>query len=104
MQFSHLFTLALGATMVTAAPVIEQESQIAKRTDTKFIKDILDAHNFFRKQHGAPDIKWDQKLADFGQGVTNGCVFKHSVSPISPSSPSPSPLSPNPCLHSNVYI
>lgn len=91
MQIKNLLTFALGATMVAAAPV-DQESEIMKRTDGKFIKDILDAHNFFRKQHGAPEIKWDQTLADFGQGVTNTCNFKHSVR-TSLSSPLLPPLS-----------
>ena len=29
----------------------------------KFQKDCLDAHNEYRRQHGAPALKWSSKLA-----------------------------------------
>ncbi|CAG8962072.1 hypothetical protein HYFRA_00005115 [Hymenoscyphus fraxineus] len=81
MQITNLFTLALGATLVAAAPVA-QENEVTKRSsDPTFIKDMLTYHNFFRKQHGAKDLVWDQKLADFGQSDSDKCAQKHSNGP-----------------------
>jgi uncharacterized protein YkwD len=42
------------------------------------INQILNTHNDFRKQHSAPALTWDPKLADFANNLVDKCVFAHS--------------------------
>ncbi|CAG8950400.1 hypothetical protein HYFRA_00006893 [Hymenoscyphus fraxineus] len=46
-----------------------------------FQNDVLAAHNFYRKQHGAGDLVWNETSAQFGQKWSEACVFKHSGGP-----------------------
>ncbi|KAI7876939.1 PR-1 protein [Lichtheimia hyalospora FSU 10163] len=39
---------------------------------------IVQLHNRFRAQHGAPPLKWDNTLAQYAQNWSNGCKFTHS--------------------------
>ncbi|KAH9824233.1 CAP domain-containing protein [Melampsora americana] len=36
-------------------------------------------HNFYRRNYSAPDLTWDQNLAQRAQRVTNRCYFQHSA-------------------------
>ncbi|KAF7547661.1 hypothetical protein G7046_g8933 [Stylonectria norvegica] len=40
---------------------------------------ILDHHNIHRTNHSAPDLVWDQTLADYAANTANGCVFAHDM-------------------------
>ena len=39
---------------------------------------IVQLHNKFRSQHSAPDLKWNETLAEFAQNWSDGCKFEHS--------------------------
>ncbi|KAG9238559.1 CAP domain-containing protein [Amylocarpus encephaloides] len=43
-----------------------------------FQNDILAAHNFYRKQHDAPDLVWNTTSATFATKYSSNCVFEHS--------------------------
>ena len=50
----------------------------------KFQRDCLDAHNEYRRQHGAPALKWSSKLANdadkWARDVAKRGVIQHSSS------------------------
>ena len=39
---------------------------------------ILEKHNFYRAQHCAPALTWDDEIASSAQGWADGCVFSHA--------------------------
>ncbi|XMA14312.1 hypothetical protein WAI453_007103 [Rhynchosporium graminicola] len=45
-----------------------------------FARDILDAHNFYRNEHGVPDLSWNESSAELAGRWARGCRFVHSVS------------------------
>lgn len=50
----------------------------------KFQKDCLDAHNEYRRQHGAPALKWSSKLANdadkWAKNLAKRGVIQHASS------------------------
>lgn len=42
---------------------------------------ILSAHNHFRAIHHAPNLEWDDTLANYARQYASKCQFKHSHSP-----------------------
>ncbi|KHN98715.1 extracellular SCP domain-containing protein Pry1 [Metarhizium album ARSEF 1941] len=64
---------ALAATgLAGAAPTSLEEEH-----DGNFKDEILAAHNFFRRQHGADPFSWNQKLARGAQDWAETCNFSH---------------------------
>lgn len=92
MRLSSILPTLTATGMAMAAP--------AKREPSGDFKgQMLDAHNFFRKQHSADPLVWDDKLATKALNWAKGCQWGHSVSwrrqfPI-PRRPA--------CLTSHVY-
>jgi uncharacterized protein YkwD len=50
-------------------------------SDQNFSQQILQAHNFWRAKHHAPNLVWDESLARYAHDHASNCVFKHSVAP-----------------------
>lgn len=48
---------------------------------------VLDSTNYYRGQHQANPLRWDDSLASYAQDYAQKCVFEHSVS-LSPLRPS----------------
>ncbi|CZT42871.1 related to the plant PR-1 class of pathogen related proteins [Rhynchosporium secalis] len=46
-----------------------------------FARDILDAHNFYRNEHGVPDLSWNESSAELAGRWVRGCRFVHSGGP-----------------------
>ena len=46
-----------------------------------YSEQCLQAHNTRRAQHSAPDLVWDEELANYAKGVSSTCVFQHSGGP-----------------------
>jgi len=42
---------------------------------------MLNAHNFYRGEHGVGELKWNDTSAKFAAGWAKGCVFQHSGGP-----------------------
>jgi hypothetical protein len=49
--------------------------------DENFKSQMLATHNYFRKQHDASDLTWNDHLADQSKDWAEGCSFKHSGLP-----------------------
>jgi uncharacterized protein YkwD len=49
-------------------------------SDSDFQNALLTAHNFFRMEHNASALTWNDTSASYGANWANGCAFKHSVS------------------------
>jgi hypothetical protein len=41
---------------------------------------MLAAHNFYRGEHNASDLSWNDTSAEFAANWAKPCLFKHSVS------------------------
>jgi len=81
------------------APTPEPQPAPTPAPTVDWTKQILDRHNFYRAQHCAPDLVWDEEIAASAQVWANGCVFDHdSATPfgenIAYRSVNDSPLSP----------
>jgi len=50
-------------------------------SDSDFQSSILDAHNFFRDEHNATDLKWNSTSAKYAVAYAKECDFKHSAGP-----------------------
>lgn len=44
-----------------------------------FEKAMVETHNKWRREHGAKDVSWDPKLADYAEKVAKKCEWRHSV-------------------------
>ena len=44
-------------------------------------QETLQVHNQFRRQHHAPDLVWDDSLADYAKAYVGKCIFAHSSPP-----------------------
>lgn len=40
---------------------------------------MLEAHNFYRGQHNASSLSWNDTSAKVAEGWSEGCEFEHSV-------------------------
>jgi uncharacterized protein YkwD len=73
------FSLAGEAgTTVTLAPSLPTDAP-SYVDNAKFRSAILNSTNFFRKQHGASPLKWNESLENFGDDHSEDCKFEHSV-------------------------
>ncbi|EPE30381.1 PR-1-like protein [Glarea lozoyensis ATCC 20868] len=50
-------------------------------SDSNFKSQMLATHNYFRKQHSASDLTWNDNLADQSKEWAKGCKFAHSGMP-----------------------
>ncbi|KAL3417816.1 SCP-like extracellular protein [Phlyctema vagabunda] len=67
-------------TVTGSAPTPEATSS-QYTSDSTFQSSILDAHNFYRAQHNASDLSWNDTSADFAQDWSDECNFRHSGGP-----------------------
>jgi len=70
--------LAQDKTITVSAPVSTSSTYT---DDSTFEDDMLKAHNFFRKEHNATDLKWNDTSARFASKWADGCEFEHSGGP-----------------------
>lgn len=61
--------------VATATPTSSQYT-----SDSDFQSALLTAHNFFRDEHNASALTWNDTSASYGANWANGCAFHHSVS------------------------
>jgi uncharacterized protein YkwD len=40
---------------------------------------MLYQHNIHRANHSAPNLEWDETLAQYAANTANGCVFAHDM-------------------------
>jgi hypothetical protein len=51
-------------------------------SDSDFQSAMLIAHNFYRGEHNASNLSWNDTSATYASNWAKPCVFKHSVSPF----------------------
>jgi len=56
-------------------PPEDPAAPVAAAADWK--TQILERHNFYRAQHCAPALVWDEEIAMSAQSWSDGCVFTH---------------------------
>jgi hypothetical protein len=49
--------------------------------DKAFENSILNSTNFYRREHNATALNWNDSLASYAQDWVDKCQFKHSVRP-----------------------
>ncbi|TVY36728.1 Cell wall protein, partial [Lachnellula occidentalis] len=62
----------------SAAPTPTSSSYTS---DGAFEKDMLDAHNFYREEHNASALSWNESSAGVAGMWAEGCRFVHSGGP-----------------------
>lgn len=50
-------------------------------SDSDFQSALLTAHNFFRDEHNATALTWNDTSASYGANHAKACIFQHSVGP-----------------------
>ena len=71
----------LGAALLGAAT----SSPVGGKREDSFQNEMIASHNYFRAQHSADDLVWDENIAQDAQNWANTCNFYHDVSnPLSP--------------------
>lgn len=67
---------------VTASPAIPSDEPQWKTTHL-FTSAILNSTNFYRSEHNASNVSWNDTLAEFASDYLdgNGCKFQHSGGP-----------------------
>ena len=86
MQFSCYLVLllptsafaAVSTVVVTAAPS-SPTNDPSYTSNSDFQNAILNSTNFYRDEHNASAVTWNDSLASFGASYANGCKFVHSV-------------------------
>lgn len=71
--FSSLGVVALAGS--TGATPIDLNA----RDSSSFNNEMLAAHNYYRAQHGASPLRWNNQLANNAQNWANRCRFGHQV-------------------------
>lgn len=80
-----LLTTARAVSTVTltqssAAAATSTSASEDYTSDDAFQKDMLDAHNFYRAEHNASTLTWNESSAAVAVKWADGCRFVHSVS------------------------
>ncbi|KAG6006859.1 hypothetical protein E4U21_006666 [Claviceps maximensis] len=70
MKSTMLSTILLMLAVVSASPTPRADS-------TDFKSQMLASHNYFRGQHSANPLAWDNSLASSSQTWANTCNFSH---------------------------
>ena len=65
----------VAAPSSTSAPV----TSVNSGSVSSYADPIIRQHNLHRANHSAPDISWDQGLADIAQQIAQSCVYAHDV-------------------------
>jgi hypothetical protein len=69
------------AQTVTVAPTVPSEAPEFVDDDT-FTSAILNSTNFYRAEHNASDVRWNETLEDFAsEYLDSTCEFEHSGGP-----------------------
>jgi uncharacterized protein YkwD len=71
-----LYTLTASAAASSSTPGSTQYTD-----DAAFQSTMLDAHNFFRDEHNASALAWNDTSRTYATGWAGKCVFQHSVRP-----------------------
>lgn len=58
-------------------PVVEMPPMAPPPPAADWKTQILERHNFYRAQHCAPALVWDDEIAASAQSWSDGCVFTH---------------------------
>lgn len=91
---AHSKTITSTITNIIAAPSSPPASS-SYTSDNNFRSSILNSTNFYRNQHNATALTWNNSLATYATTYANKCLWTHSVSSSSPPSHSfPSHLPP----------
>lgn len=77
-------TITKTATSAAAAPTSSSYS-----SDSDFKAAMLAATNFYRMEHNASAVSWNDTSAKYAANWAGACVFKHSVSASPPPSSFP---------------
>ncbi|OAQ68639.1 extracellular SCP domain-containing protein Pry1 [Pochonia chlamydosporia 170] len=75
MLLSNIFSLLAVSGIVAAAP-----TELEARQSGNFKAEMIEAHNFFRGQHSAQPLTWNENLANKAQSWANTCNWSHSGS------------------------
>lgn len=73
-------SFAIAQSTITLPPVLPTDAPSYVK-NSEFRSDILNSTNFFRKQHGAAPLKWNESLADAAKEHSDGCEWEHSGGP-----------------------
>jgi hypothetical protein len=68
------------STVTMTATSAPQATSSQYTSDKVFQKAILDAHNFFRMEHNATALTWNDTSAKYAAKWAGRCNFEHSVS------------------------
>lgn len=60
--------------------VVKRADSTSYTSDASFKQQMLASHNFFRVQHSAKALMWNDARASASATYSKKCVFKHSVS------------------------
>ncbi|MCJ1234103.1 hypothetical protein MMC14_002061 [Varicellaria rhodocarpa] len=71
---------AVSTVVVTAAPSAPTNDP-SYTSNSDFQNAILNSTNFYRAEHNASAVTWNNSLASFGADYANGCKFQHSGGP-----------------------
>ncbi|MCP3104229.1 CAP domain-containing protein [Myxococcus sp. K15C18031901] len=77
---AHAFAAAPTLKQETPPTTKKKEPPASSRKDTRDDKTkAIEAHNEYRKKHGAEPLVWNDEMADFAEEHTKVCDFKHST-------------------------
>ena len=76
------------STIIVTAPPAYPTNPPSYTSNSIFESAILAASNFYRVEHHAVPLQWNDSLADYAQNWAKGCQFEHSVRPHQGSAPS----------------
>lgn len=79
---SRTVTSTITSTIIataTATGASSGPSSSSFASDTEFRSSILNSTNFYRAQHNATALTWNQSLATYAATYAEKCLWKHSV-------------------------
>ena len=69
-------TITATASGTSSTPT---ELSTSLTSDTEFRSSMLNSTNFYRAQHNATDLTWNETLATYATSYAEKCLWKHSV-------------------------
>ncbi|PBP17328.1 extracellular SCP domain protein Pry1 [Diplocarpon rosae] len=78
---SASYVLVATVSTVTAAAAAPPPTSSSYTDPATFRKNILDAHNFYRGEHGVHDVAWNATSATYAANWAKACNFAHSKGP-----------------------
>jgi uncharacterized protein YkwD len=70
---------AVSTITLTSAAQAPTATSTSYTSDSTFEKDMLDVHNFYRGEHNASALSWNDTSAKVAASWSSACNFKHSV-------------------------